>query len=85
MFRKKSNPAAEIAQHGISISELIKKTYEDLNSTLKEQEFQKEFIQIVNDISPETYTMKIETDHEGELKNYYKIKAYRNLEGFYGL
>ncbi len=77
---KKSNPAVEIAQHGTTISELVEKTYMDLNSTLKEQEYQKEFIQIVNDISPETYTMKIETDYEGELKNIYKINAFRNLE-----
>ncbi len=77
---KKSDPAAEIAMHGISISELVEKTYNDIRKTLKEQEFQKEFIQIVNDISPETYIMKIETDSDKELKAIYKISAYRNFE-----
>jgi hypothetical protein len=76
----KSDPAAEIAQHGITISELVEKTYDNLKNTFKEQEFQKEFIQIVNDISPETYIMKIESDSNSELKDLNRINAYRNFE-----
>jgi hypothetical protein len=77
---RKSSPDAEIAKHGISISQLVSQTYQELNTTIKEQEYQKEFIQIVNDISPETYVMKIESHYEGELKNILTINAYRNLE-----
>jgi len=77
---RKSKSEADFAKHGISVAQLAGNTFKDLNNTIKEQQYQKEFIKIVNDLSPETYIMKSETDYSAELKNVYKINAFRNLE-----
>ena len=72
---RKYNPEADLAKHSISVSQLTMQVFKDLNNTIKEQQYQQEFIKIVNDLSPETYVMKPATDYSAELENIYKINA----------
>lgn len=77
---KKESPAADFSENGVLLSQTAITTIAGLNNTIKQQQHQKEFTKIVNDLSPETYVMKSETDYSAGLENTYKINAFRNLE-----
>lgn len=77
---KRSNPSADFSENGIGVSKMAVEVFNEFNNTVKNQQYQNEFIKIVNDLAPETYIMTIETDYDLEIQNLHTVKAYKNLE-----
>lgn len=76
----KSNPSADFSENGINVSKMAVNVFTEFNNTVKKQQYQNEFINIVNDLAPETYIMSLETDYDLELQNIYTVNACKNLE-----
>lgn len=80
---KKSDISSDLAQHGVAISQLSQKVLNELQTVIKNNDYQEEYIKIVNDLSPETYIMTYEPDYKEKLQNVYKLRAFNNLESVY--
>ncbi len=75
------NQNIQSSENGIKLSKKLVQVYENLDSILNAQNYQKELIKILNDVSPETYIMKVDQGNkEKEVDHHYKLNAFRSLE-----
>ncbi len=75
------NQTVNYSENGIKLSSKLVSVNEDLDSIIDAQDFQKELIKILNDVSPETYIMKVGQDKkENQMEHFYTLNAFRSLE-----
>ncbi len=80
---KKSKISTDIAQHGFVIAQLSEQYLLDVNILYNNQDYKKEYLNIVNHLSPEQYKMTYTIDDAEELHNIYKINAFNSLKAVF--
>jgi len=73
------NQSVNYSGNGIFLCKSLVFVYQEIDSVLINQTFDKELLRILNDISPETYTMKLSND-SSILVNQYILNAFKSLE-----
>ncbi len=80
---KNSKISASVAEHGVILAQNAQ-TYLELSRKLAvNHEIKREYLKIVNDLSPEQYEMTYEINFEEDLQNIYKIKAMSSLKSVF--
>ncbi len=77
---KNSKISDSIAEHGVMLADKAQKYLELSRELSVNQEVKREYLKIVNDLSPEKYEMTYEIDFDEDLQNIYKIKALNSLK-----
>jgi hypothetical protein len=82
--RSAENQNSNFSESGIKLSSKIIDVYNNLDSIANNQDYQKELLKIVNDISPDTYIMKIGKKSDvNEVENQFELNAFRSLANVY--
>ncbi len=81
--KKKSNISADIAQHGFIIAQLSEQYLSDIKTLYNNQDYKKEYLKIVSNLTPETYEMTYSINEEEELQTVYKLKALNSFKSVF--
>jgi hypothetical protein len=71
----------QYSENGIKLCQNAQKLIQDMSSSLSNQDYQSEFIKIMNNPSPETYVMQKDSNNsELKMQYLYLLNAFKSLE-----